>query len=284
MEERQIDRERPFVANDKSSEVCEPGDAAFYFPASFVTPKFATVLRGRLFTIDFVRTNQINTSFLESLAQRVRISRPIVDQTFGILPRPPFAGSWNRHAIQRRFNQRDFVRGRRGKLNSQRNTLAACHHHPLCTFSAFGFSDAVPPFFAGAKLPSAKHSSQLMRPCSSSSPRNFRQIESQTSCSSQSRRRLQQVLGEGYCAGRSFHLAPLRSTQRMPSKQRRSSTRERPPFADGLILGSNASIFRHCLSVSSESCRAIKGLLSLKGLLALALLKHNSLAGAKLYL
>src|SRR5262249_52690041 len=144
--------------------------------------------------------------------------------------------------------------------------------------SAFGFSDAGPPFLAGAKLPSAKVSSQSIRPCSSSSSRNARQIESQTSCSSQSRNRRQQVLGEGYCAGRSFQRAPLRSTQRMPSKQRRSSTRRRPPSGDRLALGSNGSILRQCSSVSSESCRAIKELLSL------ALLKPNSMTGANLYL
>jgi hypothetical protein len=49
-------------------------------------------------------------------------------------------------------------------------------------------------------------------------------------------------------------------------------------LADGLILGSKGSILRHCLSVSSESCRAIKGLLSL------ARLEHNSLAGENLCL
>lgn len=160
--------------------------------------------------------------------------------------------------LQGRFDQRRFVRGRRGKLNSQRNTFAACHHHPLRTLSAFGFSDALAPFFAGANEPSAKVSSQLSLPCSSSSPRNLRQIFSQTSWSSQSRSRRQQVLGEGYCRGRSLQRAPERSTQRMPSKHRRSSARFRPPSFEGLTFGSNGSIFFHCSSVSSESCRDMK--------------------------
>jgi hypothetical protein len=150
------------------------------------------------------------------------------------------------------------VRGRTGKLNSQRNTLAACHHHPLRTLSAFGLSDACAPFFAGAKEPSAKVSSQFRRPESSSSPRNFRQMLSHTSSSSQSLSLRQQVLGDGYCAGRSFQRAPDRSTHKIPSKQRRSSARRRPPAAERLTLGNKGSIFFHCSSVSSESCRDMK--------------------------
>src|SRR5205085_2087857 len=186
--------------------------------------------------------------------QRIGIGRAVVDQAFGILSGSA-ASARHRYTLQRRFDQRYFVRRRRGKLNSQRNTFAACHHHPLRTLSAFGFSDAIAPFFAGAKLPSAKVSSQSRRPCSSSSPRNVRQISSQIPSSSQSRSLRQQVLGEGYCLGRSFQRAPERSTQRMPSKQRRCSMGFRPPALDRLILGNNGSIFLHCSSVSSESCR-----------------------------
>jgi hypothetical protein len=141
---------------------------------------------------------------------------------------------------------------------SERNTFAVDHHHPLRTLSAFGFSDAGAPFFAGAKDPSAKVSAQSSWPFSSSSPKKARHSSSQRSCSSQSRRRLQQVLGEGYSEGRSFQRAPLRSTQRIPSKTRRLSAGLRPPFRDRLNFGSNGSIFAHCASVSSTRARAMK--------------------------
>jgi hypothetical protein len=75
--------------------------------------------------------------------------------------------------------------------------LAVDHHHPLCAFAPFGFPDAGPPFFAGAKLPSAKASDQSNGPWASRWPRNARQALPQTSCSSPARRRRQQVLGEG---------------------------------------------------------------------------------------
>jgi|HubBroStandDraft_1064217.scaffolds.fasta_scaffold281071_1 hypothetical protein len=258
MEERVIHRDASVVTHQQAAEVAEPSDRPLHLPASPIAPQLSPILPLGLGSFGAVRANQIDSPLFQPISQRIGIRRPVVNQPLGILPGPSSARSGNGHAIQRRFDQRRLVRRGRGELNSQRNTLAACHHHPLCTLAAFGFSDAGTPFFAGAKLPSAKVSSQSMRPCSSSCPRKVRQRSSQTSCSSQSRNRRQQVLGDGYCWGKSFHRAPLRSTQRMPSKQRRSLTRWRPPLEDGLAFGSSGSILLHCSSVSSESCRAMK--------------------------
>src|SRR5208283_151560 len=110
---------------------------------------------------------------------------------------------------ERGFREFDFRRGGRSQVVSQRNTLAIDHHHPLCTLAPLGFADASAPFFAEAKLPSINASLQSNHPWRFISPRNARQIVSQTSCSSQSRNRRQQVEGEGYSAGRSCHRAPL---------------------------------------------------------------------------
>jgi hypothetical protein len=257
VEEGLVDADLMFVADHQSPEVAHPGDASFHLPASLVPSQFSSILCRRLFSVRLVRTNQIDAALLQPPAQRIGIGGLVVDQPFGVAPRSA-SPSRHLHPPQRRFDQRRLVWGRRGKLNSQRKTLAACHHHPLRTLSAFGLSDARAPFFAGAKLPSAKVSSQSSRPCSSSSPRNVRQMLSQTPWSSQSLSRRQQVLGEGYCLGKSFHRAPERSTQRMPSKHRRSSARRLPPAVDGLILGNSGSTFSHCSSVSSESCRDMK--------------------------
>jgi len=257
MEEGSVNIDLMFITNDQSSEVAYPGDAAFHLPAVFVSPQRSPILRGRLFAVGFMRTDQLNAALLQTFAQRIGVGGLVIDQSSRIFAWPA-ATPGNRYLLQRRFDQRRLVRGRTGKLNSQRNTLAACHHHPLRTLAAFGFADAGAPFFAGANEPSAKVSSQSRRPCSSSSPRNCRQMFSQTSCSSQSRSRRQQVLGEGYCAGRSFQRAPDRSTHKMPSKHRRLSTRRRPPTADGLIFGNSGSILFHCSSVSSESWRDMK--------------------------
>ena len=257
MKERLVDADLMFVSNHQSAEVCDPGDGAFHLPSPLVASQFASILCRRLTAVGLVRADQIDAAFVQATPQWIRIGGFVVDQPRGLAPWSPTTPG-HRHALQCRFNQRRFVRGRRGELNSQRKTLAACHHHPLRTFSAFGFSDAGTPFFAVANEPSAKVSSQSSRPCSSSSPRKRRQMSSQTSCSSQSRSLRQQVLGEGYFAGRSFHRAPDRSTQMMPSRQARFSAGGRPPRFDRFTTGNNGSIFFHCPSVSSESSRAMK--------------------------
>ena len=257
MEKRLVDADFLFVSHNQPSEVCDPGDGAFHLPSPLVASQFSAVLRRRLTAVGLVRADQIDAAFVQATSQRIRIGGFVIDQPRGLAPGPPTTPG-HRYTLQRRFNQRRFVRGRRGELNSQRKTLAACHHHPLRTFSAFGFSDAGTPFFAGANEPSAKVSSQSSRPCSSSSPRKRRQMSSQTSCSSQSRSLRQQVLGEGYLAGRSFHRAPDRSTQMIPSRHARFSAEGRPPRLDRFTTGSNGSIFFHCSSVSSESSRAMK--------------------------
>jgi len=199
-----------------------------------------------------MRTNQFNAAPPEPLTKWIGIGRAIVNQPCGIFPRSSTASSGNRHLLQGRLDQCDFVRRGRGQLNSQRKTLAIAHHQALRTLSAFGFTDLGTPFFAGENVPSPKVSSQSRRCCSSNFPRKVRHSFSHTPCSSQSRKRRQQVAGEGYSRGRSFHRAPLRSTHKMPSKQRRSEMRFRPRDRDRFGRGNNGSIILHCSSVSSD--------------------------------
>jgi hypothetical protein len=60
---------------------------------------------------------------------------------------------------------------------------------------------------------------------------------SSTPVSSHCLSRRQQVLGLPYRRGNSLHWAPVQRIQRMPSTQRRSSTRGRPPRRDTLGWG-----------------------------------------------
>jgi hypothetical protein len=149
-------------------------------------------------------------------------------------------------------------RGRcRGKGASQRNTLAVRHHHPLRALALLGFADAGPPFLAGAKLPSMKASCQSKAPLASSWAKKARQISSQIPLSSQSFRRRQHVDELGYLLGRSSHLAPVLSIQRIPSRTRRLSAGGLPPFGFRLGSGSKGSIFCHCSSFINRVFSAI---------------------------
>jgi hypothetical protein len=142
--------------------------------------------------------------------------------------------------------QRHLMRGGRVKGHSQRNTLAVRQNHELRALAPLGFADFRPPFLAGMKLPSMKHSAHWIWLFLSNSWMKARQTLSQRPVSSHIRRRLQHVLGLGYFSGKSFHRAPVRKIQRMPSNTRRLSFQGLPLLFN---LGSRGSIFRHCQSL-----------------------------------
>ena len=239
------------VADEESAEVAQPREGSFDFPSPSISPQLSPILRLGLLATGTMRTNQLDTAFFQAISQWIGVGGPVVNQPRRFAAGSPTSRSRDGDLPKCFLDQRDFVGGGRVEVNSQRNTLAVDHHHPLCTLAAFGFSDACAPFFAEANEPSAKVSSQFNRPPASSSPRKVRQILSHRPCSSQSRRRRQQVLEEGKSLGKSFHLAPLRNTQRMPSRHVRLSAGGRPPRLEALGGGNNGRIFSHCESVSS---------------------------------
>ncbi len=246
-----------FVSNNHSPEISDPGDRAFDFPASTVSSELPSILQ-RIDPSTLVWTDQVNTTSLQPSPQRIGVGGFIVDQSLRVFAWTTSTASWYGNAIQSRFDQCHFVRRGRGKLHSQRNTLAVCHHHKLRTLSATGWSNVGTPFFAEANVPSANTSCHWSWPFASSSFRNTLQMRSHTPCSSQSRKRRQQVLGDGYRLGKSFQRAPLRNTQRMPSKHSRFDIHLGPPFDDVLVSGSNGPIRAHIASVNSDSSRDIK--------------------------
>lgn len=251
MKERTVHLDIPLVANQKPAEVPEPSERTLDFPPSFVSPQLPAILHSGLAAVGPMRADQIDAPLFQAISQWIGISSLVVNQPRRLASGASASCPGNRDGAQGLLDQRDFVGRGRVEVNSQRNSLAVAHHHPLRTLAAFGFSDARAPFFAGAKEPSAKVSSQSRRPAASSSPRNVRQILSQRSASSHWHKRRQQVLEDGKSFGKSCHRAPLRSTQRMPSKQSRLSAGGRPPRRERLGLGRSGRIFSHCASVSS---------------------------------
>jgi hypothetical protein len=259
------------VTNDQPAKIADPADCSFDFPAATVAAELAAILRFRLFTFPPMRTNQIDSTSPQPFSQRIRIGGLVVNQPLRVFLRASSTGPRNSNFLQCRFDQRDFVGRRRGKLYSQRHTLAIRHHHKLRTLSAFGFSDAFTPFFAGENVPSAKHSCHFSCPAASSVPSNARHASKNTSASSQACSRRQQVLAEGNCFGKSFQRAPLRKTQSIPSKHGRLGTSFWPPFSDASGSGSKGSMTAHCLSVISNP--VLYSFFAIKRFLSVA--KHN---------
>jgi len=205
-----IDRWQPVPPHNQAAEVAEPSESPFNGPAATVPPQRTAVLRRWPNATTLVRSHQLYPTTPEAVAQRVAVIRLVGDQPIGFLPRP--AGSRatrDSDGGQRLFDERDFRRGRRLQVVSQRKTLAVDHHHPLRTLAPLGFPDFLAPFFAGAKLPSINASLQSNCRRSSNWPRNVRQISSQTPCSSHAFSRRQHVEGDD-CS--SVNNGPLRAT------------------------------------------------------------------------
>ena len=236
MEKRLIHSVIPFPAGNKPPVVSKPGNSPLNLPATLVTPKRPSILGIWFYAVASMRCHKLNALFLKTGTKFIRIIRFVADQVFRFVSR----------LIKRLVRQHHLMRRGRVKGHSQRNTFAVCQNHELCTLSPLSFADFWPPFLAGTKLPSIKHSAQLIRSFLSSSWIKALQILSQVPFSSQSFKRLQQVDGLGYLSGRSFHRAPVRRIQRIPSKTARL-------FFQGLPLlfnvGSKGSIFLHCFSV-----------------------------------
>jgi len=249
MEEGAVELELMFISDHQSAEVAEPREGTLHLPATPVAAQFATVLRGRSPAPPFVRCDQIDAPRGQSFPEGIAVGGPVVDQPLDALLPVRF--------LERRFEQLAVVRRGRSQVLSQRKTLAVDHHQPLCAFPAPRRPHCSAPFFAGAKLASAKLSLQSSRPCSSNSAKKVRQISSQSPCSSHCASRRQQVLGLGYSGGNSRHGAPVRRIHSRPSSTRRLSHQGRPPFGWGGGGGSRGSIFAHCSSVSNTRLRAI---------------------------
>jgi len=227
MEKALVKIDEPLVTDEESAEVAQVSKGAFHFPTLAVAAQWASILEDCA-PVGTMRADQLDAACGELPAKARAVVGSIHDEALRATARTARSGARHFHCGERLRGKDDFG-GRSAKESaSQRNTRAVCHHHPLRTFSAFGFTHAEPPFLAGAKLPSMNTSLQLSLPCASSSQRNRRQMLSQMSSCSQSRSLRQQVLALGYSLGRSRQRAPLRRTQRMPSSTARSSARGRP--------------------------------------------------------
>ena len=224
-----------FPAINQTSVMAKPRHRAFDLPSMTIASKAASILN---FFDSKVSSwsNELNSASTKISSQTIRIISLVTDQTLW----------FSLKTFKRCFNQRLLVWSGRVKGHCQRNALAVCHHHKLRTLTPSGDFDFRAPFLATIKWPSIKHWAHWIFLCLSNSLIKLCQIFSQTPWSSQSLKRLQQVLGLGYSLGKSFHRAPLRKTQRMPSSTNRLCFQGRPLLFN---FGSNGSIFCHCFSL-----------------------------------
>src|SRR5665213_108972 len=233
-----------FITDHQPAEVEEPGKEPLDFPAADVAAQRAAILRGNP-AVDFVGGDEFRAvMFQQGLIQPVAVVSLVANQTFGHFRHEP--------CLQRGFDQFYFRRRSAGCPQGERKTVAVRNAHDLGAFAAFGLADQTPPFLAGTKVPSTKHSCKSSPPacrrCSASPSNTVSRTPERTHCW----KRRCAVWYEPYRGGKSFHGAPVRKTQSTPLNTVRRSRQGRPrPSARTFSDGSNAATTCHCSLVSS---------------------------------
>jgi hypothetical protein len=130
--------------------------------------------------------------------------------------------------------------------------MAVCNAHDLGPLAALGFPNQEPPFLAGTKVPSTKHSLRSNPPaswrCWASVNKSFSMTPERTQCW----KRRWAVWYAPYRGGRSFHGAPVRRIHKLPSSTLRRSLHGRPrPSSRTGSGGRMGSTLFHCWSVKS---------------------------------
>src|SRR6516165_3107712 len=97
-----------------------------------------------------MRRDEIDAAVLHSLPERVPVVAAVGNDALWILSRAA-SPSRNSYFVERRFGEAGLGGTGRRKVHSERNTLAVDQYHELCPLTFACFSDARPPFFAGAK-------------------------------------------------------------------------------------------------------------------------------------
>ncbi len=226
------------MADQQPPKPSEPGESPLNDPTMAIATEFSTILVGRPKVVASCRNDWLDATSLQRAPKGVAVVGPIGDQAIRVASRP--ARSMRaRHGNggESLLEERDLRRGRRVQVCSHRSTRAIDQKHPLRTLASLRFADLEPPFFAGAKLPSAKHSSQRSFSRSFRFARKARHIASSVPSTSQAWSRRQQVVGLPYRRGSSLHGDPVQRIQRIPSKHFRSSARGRPPRGLGEWIG-----------------------------------------------
>lgn len=231
------------MAYEDTSIVLKPSVGAFDGPASLVWFQLPSILSRRLLATLAVRADQFDSPFHQPLSQGIRVRRAIINQSFR---------KSRQHAMcEHRFDQADFSRAGAVDREGERNSFAVHHRHDFRALATLGFPYAIAPFFALANIPSARAVFQSSSPSPSNSRKQRCHAFWKTPDFPQACNLRQQVGYDGNDSGKSFHRAPDRRTQMIPSRHGFGGIRGRPPTRVGGSQGNKSSITDHCSSVSS---------------------------------
>src|SRR5262245_48532628 len=229
---------RTFPTIRNPAKAMQPRVGAFDHKPSFEPPHFSAVVARWFRSVIPMRTDQVDALFAQSISKWIRIITTIGDQRYAL-------GQRHRNVVDGYFDQVGFrAVGCRDRC-AERNPVGVSHDLELHPLAALSVANFVPPFFPRMKVASATKWSQSSLPNSSNSSITAEWTSSRIPSPAHSWSRRQHVDGDGRSTGISFHRPPLRRTNKMPSKQSRSSAHGRPPLGCGGRTGKNASMRTH---------------------------------------
>lgn len=113
------------MSHQQAPKRAEPGDRAFDDPAAAVAAMAPPILVGSIDAVAPIWADQSNVPCEELPAMFVAIVGEVADQM------PRIASVRHDAALQRRVEERDFARRRRGNGDSHRKTLTLDQYHAL---------------------------------------------------------------------------------------------------------------------------------------------------------
>ena len=256
MHQRCVYLSRPLIAHDQPPEVVQPRVGALYNPATAIAAQAAPILMRGPMVVGAGRNKGLDASGVQGGTDGIAIVAAVGDESVGpAAGTPRMMSTRNVDCGQDGLQQSYFRRGCRRHVKAERSTRASNQYHKLRALAPLGFADFAPPFLAGTKVPSTKHSSHRICSRSWSWARKARHKFSKIPSLVQRCNRSWTVLLGPYRRGSSLHWAPVHKIHKIPSKQRRSSAAGRPPLGFFFCGAGNCSlIFCHC---SSESLRHV---------------------------
>src|ERR1051326_3663304 len=157
LEESQIVLCMVFPAHHQASEVIKPGKKSLDFPALSVASHPAPIIPRAVFTSLAMRTDQENPGLKEQLlAQAIAVVGSVGNQP---------QGQFGHKALDKRGFHQSYFSGRSSlRVDGDWKTSRVSNDHDFTTLAAPGVAHFESPFFAGAKLPSIKHSERSKPP------------------------------------------------------------------------------------------------------------------------
>src|SRR5580698_3458840 len=233
-----------FIAHHQAAKVEKPGKEPLDFPATFIAAHRPSVLR-RANAILLVGSDHFDAVAVhQPLIQPVAVISFVPNQSFRHIGHSPF--------LQRGLHESHFSRRSAFCPQGERKTIAVRNAHNFGSFASLGLPDAEPPFLAGTKVPSTKHSLRSKPPASLRCPARVKSRFSMTPERTHCWNRRWAVWCGPYRGGKSCQRAPVRRIHNTPSNTMRRSLQGRPrPSSRTGSWGRMSSTIFHCSFVKS---------------------------------